>query len=258
MNPLIHPHVAFSGAGLFQTHREWIHPARRAYNYEILYVVQGVVCIAEEDREYRLSAGEVLLLSPDRFHRGTQASRDVSFYWVHFDLLCGELPFRRRHFDRFDNAALFKELLHASNLALSADFLVNSVLLHILSSLCLLSGEHAPQLDHTAQRVYEWLRVHTSASLRVAFAARQLGYSSDHLTRICKQNFGVGARELINRFLLDRVKTLLLNTDLHLKEIARELEFVDDKALIGYFKYHEGDTPSAFRNRFPCLHMNAK
>ena len=258
MNMLVHPTVSFAGAGLFRTHREWIHPARPGLNYEIIYVVEGEVFIAEEDREYCLTAGQVLLLSKGRSHRGTRTSRDVSFYWVHFELSEGELPFACRYFERFENAALFKELLHANGLPDAPVYLVNSILLHILSALCHLSGEHAPLRDQKAERIYEWLRIHTTARMTVDFAARRLGYSPDHLTRICKRHFGIGARELMGHFLLDRIKTLLANTDLYLKEIARELEFADDKALIGYFKYHEGDTPTEFRNRYPCIHMNAR
>lgn len=258
MNILIHPTVSFAGAGLFRTHREWIHPARPGINYEIIYVVEGEVFIAEEDREYCLTAGQVLLLSKGLSHRGTRTSRDVSFYWVHFELSDGELPFLCRCFDRFENAALFKELLHASNLPVVPEFLVNSILLHILSELCYLSGEHAKTHDPRAERIYEWLRIHTTAKLTVDFAAHTLGYSPDHLTRICKRHFGIGARELMSRFLLDRIKMLLSNSDLYLKEIARELEFSDDKALIGYFKYHEGATPTEFRDRYPCIHMNAR
>lgn len=258
MNILMHPSVSFSGAGLFQTHRDWIHPARLGINYEIIYVTEGEVFIAEQDREYCLRAGEVLLLSPGMFHRGTRSSSQVSFYWLHFELSEGVLPFDCRYFDRFENAALFKELLHISNLPDAPDYFVNSILLHILSELCYLSKEHAITRDQKAERIYEWLRIHTTAKMTVDFAAQKLGYSPDHLSRLCKKHFGIGARELINRFLIDQIKTLLVNTDLYLKEIARRLEFADDKALIGYFKYHESNTPTAYRNRYPCLHMNAK
>ena len=258
MQILINPAVSFRGAGKFMTHRDWTHPARVEESYEILYVVEGEVYIAEGEMEYHLTPGQILLLSPNVPHRGTRSSRDVSFYWVHFVLSEGALPFSVRYFDRFESPTLFKELLHADNLPEPSPYLVNSILVHLLSELCLRSSEHTTHLEHNAQRVYEWLRIHTTAKLTVDFAARQLGYCPDHLTRLCKMHFGVGARELINRFLLARVKTLLLNTDLYLKEIARELEFFDDKALIGYFKYHEGQTPTQLRRCFPCTHMNAK
>lgn len=83
-------------------------------------------------------------------------------------------------------------------------------------------------------------------------------YSADHVSRICKKNFGMGASALIDRFLTERAKMLLCNTEKYVKEIAAELNFQSDKAFIAYFKYHEKCFPSEFRNRFGQLHMNKK
>jgi AraC-like DNA-binding protein len=106
--------------------------------------------------------------------------------------------------------------------------------------------------------VNEWIRVHASATLSVRTVAAHFGYSADHLSRICKKQYGVGAGALIDRFLLSRAKELLCNTDAYVKEIAAALGFATDKAFIGYFKYHEGCFPAAFRARFAKMHMNNK
>ena len=258
MNLLTHPNIRFDAAGLFQTHREWIHPKRLGKNFEIIYVTQGAMDIAEEGTEYHLERGQVLLLSPHQQHQGIRQSTQVSFYWVHFDVLDGSLPFSCRFFDGFENVSLFKELLHANNLPTVPEYLVNSILLHILSELCHRSGEHTPHFDGSAEKIYEWIRINASATLSVEQTAKQFGYSPDHLSRICKKNYGVGARTLINRFVISRAKELLFNTNLYVKEIASELEFNDDKAFIGYFRYHENCSPTEFRNRFSRLHMNRK
>ena len=57
---------------------------------------------------------------------------------------------------------------------------------------------------------------------------------------------------------LARAKELLCNTDAYVKEIAATLGFATDKGFIGYFKYHEGCFPAAFRARFAKMHMNNK
>ena len=53
-----------------------------------------------------------------------------------------------------------------------------------------------------------------------------------------------------------KAKEMLNTTGKYVKEIAYELGFTDDKAFIGFFKYHEGVYPSAFRSRFYMIHMN--
>ncbi len=257
MNSLIHPHIRFHFAGLFQNEGEWIHPDRVETTYEIIYVTRGEVWLREEDREVCLKEGQLILLPPRLRHGGSRPSSDVSFYWLHFSLSEGVgLPFSARRFEKFENASLFKEILHCQNLPAVPDYLVNSILLHILSELCRLSGEYEPRANASAEKIYEWIRINTDATLTVSAAAKRFGYSPDHLSRICKQNFGMGAETLINRFLCERAKSLLSNTEKYVKEIAAQLKFPNDKAFIAYFKYHEGCSPSEFRNRFGKIHMN--
>ena len=92
------------------------------------------------------------------------------------------------------------------------------------------------EYDGRAEKLYEWIRINSDARLTVSRVAEHFGYSADHISRICKSRFGVSSKELINRFLLSKAKTLLSNTDKYVKEIAAELNFADDKAFIAYFK----------------------
>lgn len=255
MNVLGHPLFKFEYAGLFQSVGEWIHPARVEKTFEIICVTRGEVWIEEAGREYCVKQGQVLLLSPDIAHRGTRLTRDVGFYWVHFHAE-HPLPFAMRFFEKFEQLSLFKELLHYNNLPQVPEYLVNAVLLHILSELCHLSKQGSLHFDAQAEKVHEWIRVHASATLSVRAVAVHFGYSADHLSRICKKRYGEGAGALIDRFLMARAKELLCNTDAYVKEIAAALGFATDKSFIGYFKYHEGCFPSQFRARFAKVHMN--
>ncbi|MBQ8720001.1 MAG: AraC family transcriptional regulator [Clostridia bacterium] len=263
MNVLMNPNITFSYGGLFQSESEWIHPRKIETTYEIIYVVEGEVFMAESrpdgEREIHARSGELFLLSPDTLHYGTKVSCNVAFYWLHFSINGAELPFAESFFSKFENAYLFKELLHYNNLPAAPEYLVNSVLLHILSEMCLTSEKKATgEYDSMAEKIYEWIRINSDASLTVASVAEHFGYSADHISRICKRHFGANAKRLINMFLLSKAKALLSNTDKYVKEIAAELGFVDDKTFIAYFKYHENTFPSEFRNRYGKIHMNNK
>ena len=257
MNMLSYPDFKFEYAGLFQSTGEWIHPARVEKTYEIICVTKGEVWMEEGEREYCVKQGQVLLLSPDMLHKGTRHTRDVGFYWVHFHAECG-LPFAVRYFESFEQTSLFKELLHYNNLPQVPEYLVNAVLLHILSKFCLLADRAWTRFDEKAEKVREWIRIHASSALTARAVATHFGYSADHLSRICKKQYGMGVGALIDHFLLTRAKELLCNTNAYVKEIAAELGFATDKAFIGHFKYHEGCFPTAFRARFSKTHMNNK
>ena len=262
MNILTNPNVSFCYAGLFQSGGQWIHPQKTERTYEIIYVTEGEVYMCEEGpegpRQIHAKAGELFLLMPQLLHYGTKVTCGVSFYWLHFSLETGELPFKSRFFKKVDSGYLFKELLHCNNLPIVPEYLVNSVLLHILSELCRASEEECGRFDGRAEKIYEWIRIHVDARLTVQDISRHFGYSCDHISRICKRNFGMNAKALINRFLTAKAKSALANTDKYVKEIGAELGFSSDKAFIAYFKYHEGCFPSEFRNRYGKIHMNSR
>lgn len=258
MNILTNHNIVFSYAGLFSTKTEWIHPERTEKTYEIICVTRGTVYMREGEHEYIAKQGQVILLSPNVPHYGTQVTSDVGFYWVHFTVKDGEIPFDKRFFESFEDMHLFKELLHYNNLPSIPEYAVNSVLIHILATLCHLSEESERGYNGIAETLYEWIRINADATLTVKSVAGHLGYSPDHINRICKKNYGIGARSLINKFLLARAKELLCNTEKYIKEISAELKFTNDKAFIVYFKYHEGCFPSEFRNHFGKIHMNKR
>lgn len=259
MNILENPNIRFVYAGLFSSGNEWIHPDKTEKTYEIIYVVSGKVHLHDESSgELSLEKGNLVILEPGVRHYGTKTSSGVSFYWVHFHVENGKLPFEKRVFEKTDNPHLFKELLHYAFLPEMPVYTVNSILIRILCELCYQSEESEKHTDMTAEKIYEWIRTNAASGLTVEKTALHFGFSPDHITRIIKKNYGVGVKSLINTFLLSKAKELLANTGKYVKEIAYELEFESDKAFIAFFKYHEGVFPSEFRDRFYKIHMNRK
>ena len=255
MNTIINENIRVTNGGLFQSDGDWLHPHRIINDYEMVYVTQGEVFMEEGERQIHAKKGELFILRPNVLHGGTRSSRDVSFYWVHFKIQ-GGLPFEDLFFESFEEAYLFKELLHARYLPTKPEYLTNSILAHVLGKLCYISEEKAAGFDGTAEKIYQWIRMNALADLSVSAVAEKFNYSSDHLSRICKSRFKESAGEIIDRFVMLRAKELLSYTSKYVKEIAADLHFKDDKAFIGYFKYHEGVSPTEFRKRYGMIYMN--
>lgn len=256
MNILANEHILFEYAGYFVSNGSWIHPDRTEQTYEIIFVTQGSVFLRDERQgNLEIKTGQVCLLEPGVRHYGTKISEGVCFYWVHFHLKDGELPFTQRYFEGFEQKQLFRELLHLCNLMPQPDYAVNAVLNYILSELCRIA-EKEGKYDRRAEAIYEWMRINASAKLRAEHVADHFGFSKDHLSRILQQSYGCGMKKLMARFLMDQARGMLCNTQLYVKEIADVLQFPSDKGFIGFFKYYEGISPEQFRNRFSKIHMN--
>lgn len=252
---LINPNIEFVYAGLFTSKGEWTHPDRTEKTFEIIYVTNGTVRLCEEQTVYTAPKGSLLVLEAGKRHYGIGKESGVAFYWLHFFTRGMVLPFETRFFESFSDPHLFKELLHYVFLPTPQTALANAILVRILAQLSY--AESRPEsAGKTAEEVYEWLRVNASAGLSAKAAAVRFGFSTDHLSRLLKKQYGVGLKSVIDRFVLNRAKELLANTGLYVKEIAYELEFESDKAFIGFFKYHEGLYPGEWRDRYYKIHMN--
>lgn len=85
--------------------------------------------------------------------------------------------------------------------------------------------------------------------LRPGAYADMLFVSTAHLNRVCRQETGKSASELIQAQLLEEVKRQLIYTQLPIKEIAYQLNFEDPAYFHRFFKLQTGLTPTAFREK---------
>ena len=81
----------------------------------------------------------------------------------------------------------------------------------------------------------------------VAFFADKLSVHPNHLSTLLKKQTGKTAQEHIHSALLGAAKTLLLQTDLTMKEVAYRLGFKDPAHFSNFFKKHEKVTPLLYR-----------
>lgn len=248
----------FRGMGLFTLDGKWIHPQKREVTYELILVCSGDVHIEEDGVCYSLKKGNIILLKPGHVHRGfLESEGHISFYWLHF--ACPRLPFPLPTFMEYGASDdLFRRLLHISMISgEESNDRAESVLAYLLFSLSELHDgvESRNKLFH---EVAEWIRINATASLRAEDCAEHFGYSAAHLCRLLRREAGVGTRELIDRMLLSRAKEHLLNSNASSKEIAATLGFSSANAFLHFFRYHEKETPLAYRNRYALTHMNNK
>ncbi len=245
--------LQFDGMGLFDTAAEWIHPTVTVDTYEIILVLAGDVRIYEGEHRFCVRPGEWLLLYPGIEHGGYAVNTGhTSFYWLHFytdDIAAWELP----KYAAAPHGAekTLRQVMHLSQVDPRLSELT-------LAKFFLESRTEARTQDRIAHEVREYLRIHASRGLRVSEVARYFGYSSDHLSRLYRREFGIDLKEGIDRARISHIESLLLNSDATVKEIATMSGFADENAFVKFFKYHEGSTPTAYRNRFYHIHMNNK
>ena len=75
----------------------------------------------------------------------------------------------------------------------------------------------------------------------------ELNISDSYLSTTFKAAFGIGVVQYINSLRIEQAKSLILNTDLSIREIASAVGFSSDASFIRVFKRYEMQTPNTLR-----------
>ncbi len=285
--------VQFVSGGQFVSPGQWKHNTRKLDSFEIIIGVKGVLPIRQDNVNYLVKPGEVLLLLPGHHHGGFDyASDDVSFFWFHF-YCCDEYELLRqkdalleislikkkintdllgqyiylplyakvKNLDRIN--IIFHQLMHFSNSDYYTKYGVD-----YLSTLMLieLSGQGIANADLSEEqmatninisKILDWIRAHYMMNISVTEIADQFNYNRDYLSRFFKKKTGMNLQEYIHSQKLSKAKELLLsNYRQNVNEIAFAVGFQDEKYFMRIFKKYELMTPTEFRKAYYRTHFN--
>ena len=253
--------AAFVSAGQFTAQEPWLHPARTIGDWELIYVLRGQVEMAEEDVPFTAGPGQWLWLRPGVEHRGVgQPRTDVRFWWFHVTLPASGAPWQGPVLPLPDTAdterltGLARHLLYAASTAVYPpdirDMLAQLLLVEI--DILLENAINDPLLA----RVAEWIRLNRDVPLTAGQVAAHFGYNRDYLSRRCKQALGMGLKEYVVRQRMDRARQLLLDPQLPLQQVAAQVGYADYKLFLKAFTYHQGMTPTQYRQAAAGVHTN--
>jgi AraC-like DNA-binding protein len=79
--------------------------------------------------------------------------------------------------------------------------------------------------------------------------------SPNYLSRLLKQETGHSFIEYVSLLRMDKVKDLLVTTDMQVKDIVGQVGYLDTASFLRKFKAAEGITPSQFRERMRKWHV---
>ena len=243
--------------GEFRSEGTWTHPVRTIDSYEIILVLEGHVSLREENKNFILHSGDLLVLSPGKEHGGTEASTEkVAFYWFHFYTNLPVLAKYCRLDDTYQLRQLMKRLLHVSNTPGSCTWESDAVGYLLYEQLHRqIRGTDLPGTQ-LLEQVKEYIRIHVQKRLTVQMIAEHIGYHPDYLGKLFQKHFHVKLKEYLCTQRLKYMKNQLLTTDKTVQQIAYETGYGDENRFTKFFQYHEKIAPSEFRRQYCKTHLN--
>lgn len=256
------------------------HFKRRFGIYDVVFVKEGGLYIQEEQTEYQLTAGHVLVLEPNKTHWGYRATEEQSeVYWVHFRfqevervLSCEDIPWSyklRQGTDAdLEPAKQYMYIPKFAQLNLNSIFPVldrmielhhtfsteNALALQVSLADLLMKLQDAmrvsvmPSSAHLSAAVIEYLNHHIGVPFRSKHMEQALHFHYDYLSRCLKKHTGMSPVTYLNHIRLLHAKSQLEHSDLSVQEIAEKSGFGSSNYFIRLFRKNFGITPKQYRD----------
>ncbi|MDX2138860.1 MAG: AraC family transcriptional regulator [Chloroflexota bacterium] len=257
--------------GLAKSRGFGIHPDRVWDSYELIFVKEGTLYIAEEERDFSVGANETLLLWPGKRHRGLQEyETNLSFFWAHFQI--ADPPSRLMNsalsipqymrVKRPDHlTALFRRFLDDQEsigvTGLAGGLLIALMLCEIKHSTEAAQEEH-PASILLASQANEIIQTKMHENLSTSYLATMLSCNPDYLGRIFRQVHGITLTDAIHKYRMIQARKLLLETNLTIGDVARRCGFHDMSYFRRVFRRWEGMNPRAYRQMFAHRVVNTE
>ena len=257
------------------------HPNRRDTDlFDLILVEKGTLFIGEEDNHWEASAGETILLLPDRFHYSVKpCEEETQFLWIHFRsvgewIATRDEPIfanRDQHISKFGTLPITIQLSQNGKypvrpwgtgegerlIQLGEQPLINSVwerqriFEELLRSLdiqrCDPSGSPAALV---AERTERYIRAHYMKPLTSTLLSEELHFHYNYLTRCMKRVYGLTPMEYLTDCRLEHARLLLLRTEQPISIVAEQVGFETVPYFSRRFAERFGFSPLKFRQRY--------
>lgn len=266
----------------------FLHQRRILDTHVFIMVREGTLKICQDGNFFEIGPKQFILLKAGEEHYGyAPSSGRLSYYWVHFtfDTPLAVLTTVQmiRLFESEETAinnsyllpeqgeishtqkilVLFNQLLDLSRQETSyqsrmIDYALSLLILEISQELIELRTQKLPSIPPTILQVMEWVKSNYYANITLTDIAKEIGYNADYLSSLFKQSTGISFVSYINQIRIDHSKSLLINYNITIKEVAYSCGFTDEKYYMKQFKKREGMTPSQYKKAFTKKKINQR
>ena len=262
----------YNWAGKFEApNSEWMHLTRQLYDFELIVVTEGVLYIADHNKEFVVNKGDYLLMQPTENQHGYKSS-NCSFYWLHFatlspfetidssnhasdpDSISITIP-EQGTLESLERIVVLMKQLQDSDRRYGMQCLNNYITSSILSEVSAqyfihnkyVSSENSNQLLNDIMDYINW---HICENLKVSDIAEYFGYNEKYLSTLFKKNSNISIKQYILQAKMDHAKAELSDTNHSISQIGYNIGYNDPHNFTNAFKKVTGLTPSDFRESY--------
>ncbi len=253
------------------------HPDRVADFYVLIYVIEGAIYVTEEDTDYEIKSGELIILKKGVHHFGKKETpKGTRWYYFHFDmqenaegeLFCpdtGALPqysplaYKTKlpqYSINLHGSRIEKKLADIIDYSISSDRMkcwrMNSLLHDLLTEIAIGEGEENGEKS-LSQRVKESLAKRVREPFSAGALEQEFFLSYKYMSAVFKRDTGTTMQKYHNSLRMNEAARLLRSTFSTIGEIAEALGFSDMLYFSRCFHSFFGVSPTEYRRSLPVF-----
>lgn len=232
-------------------------------NYDsflIMFVKKGRGTVNYNNKNYDIKENDVVFINCHRPHSYKSKDDNLEIYWIHFDGSTSNEYFQYIY-NKYGVVISLKEMNtipkyidkiieYYKNNTLINEPLVSCYIQRILTDILInsngnkiYSNENSPIFSaiNFIQKNYKY-------NISVEDLANHICLSVYYFSRLFKRETGYSPYQYIRNVRLNHAKSLLISTDMPIKEICYECGFNSESNFVSCFKAQTGITPSNFRD----------
>lgn len=258
LQPIInHMKLTLFEHGHLKSGTEWNHKNIYTPYNRLYFVLDGNGLMKNEALNLSLQPGKAYLIPRDNI-LDLSCDDYLEKFYIHFSLeiLPGQdlfeqsdLPYYEKTFEP-ERINLFLKSLSTNKL--DSMIYCQGILLEYISYF--LENHHDKikeqlLLASKYDELFNYIRNHPYASIRVKDIAHQFNLSSNYLSQKFSQDIGITLKKYIDYNLVKRAEEKLIFSQLSIKAIAHEMKFSDEFHFSRFFKKYRGVSPTEYRRK---------
>jgi AraC family transcriptional regulator, arabinose operon regulatory protein len=234
-------------------------------DYSFILVVNGEGSFIKNRTQLKVNKGDMIILSPGvRHYYFTDPDDPWEIYWVAFNGEIVKSIFQVLSFDpevpvlrncySHSLRTMFESIVLEMKKNIVMPLKINGYLYLMFSLLRgndVANNVRLPDLkiekNEKISKVITFIELNYYNDISVDLISEHVSVSRSHLTRIFKKSTGYSLKQYIIKFRIDKAKSLLLDTDLSMIEIAHSVGIEDAYYFSRLFKEQEGVAPTQFK-----------
>ncbi len=232
----------------------WLHKERFLELAELIYVTEGELHLLVSGQSIDLSAGEAYLVRQYTHLTGACPSAGAcSFYTVSFRCNLQKYDVLYGHVLQISSRASYAETLlnnlrYFDGREAGEGYLLDASFALLLEALCACRNKEPERIQ--MHGILDYINDHISSPLTMEEISEHFHYSSDYISKIFREQFGVTVKQYIIEKKLTVAKRLLTASDLTVRQVGKAVGFAEPVLFEKFFKYHTKLTPKKYRELY--------